>query len=108
MKYDACSDAIERLRVPLEILVHVVQGHFLMPHNILTDLGYAEATFIIGPLFAIELYDMGVDECLFDTRPVRVFVLLVLVQVPEDLGRIRDKDPYIPAYLRSGQSYPAA
>ena len=53
MQDDTRSKSLEYFLMALEILILVLKRHYPVPGNIFPDLGNAQATFVVQPLFPV-------------------------------------------------------
>src|SRR5687768_16739364 len=104
VKDDTGCDATEGGGMRLKIFVNIFERNGFIAHNVFAYFWYAETAFVIGPFFAIQRFDMGIDKYLFDTGLIGVAAFFIVVLVFEHLGTIYEEEADIAVDLGSGQS----
>src|SRR5579875_957237 len=107
---NAACNAIEGLPVVYKVFIFPLNGYLLGTVNIFADFGNAEAAFIIRPVIAMHLYNMGINENLFNARCIGVviFVFFIIAFVGKYLCTVYYKKANVPVYLRRRQTYAIA
>src|SRR5437868_13212938 len=107
---DPAGYSVEGSCMLSKIFVLIPEREFFRPVNIFTNAGYAETAIIIGPVIAMFLHNMRIDEYLLDPRRIGIgiFTSFLFIHIRKDLRAVDHKEPNVAIDLRSRQSYSVA
>src|SRR6266487_4738177 len=100
MQNNPCGNPTKGFYMGLKIFIHEIKCYFFLSKNIFPYFWDTEATFIIGPVFAINSNKVCIDKDPFITMITRIILFFFLIKIVNYLHTVNHEQPDITVYLR--------